>query len=39
MLEALTALITHGDYTTWWNTIGISEDHWLIDLILTATGR
>lgn len=39
MLEALTTLIIHGDYITWWNTIGISEDSPLIDLILTITGR
>lgn len=39
MLDAFTALIFHGDYTPWFNTIGVAEDHPLIDLILTILGK
>lgn len=39
MIDALFQLLVHGDYIPWWNSIGIAEDHPLIDLILYATGR
>lgn len=39
MLEALFALIVHGDYITQWNAYGIAEDHWFIDMVLSSTGR
>lgn len=39
MLNALFELLINGDYTTWWNTVGIAEDHALIDALLTLTGR
>lgn len=38
MLNAFIQLIFHGDYTPWFNTIGLAEDHPLIDLILTLNG-
>lgn len=38
MLDALSSLIFHGDYTPWWNSIGVAEDHPFIDLILTIFG-
>lgn len=42
MLDLITAiadLIILGDYTSPLRTIGLEEDHPLIDLILTITGR
>lgn len=39
MLLALFELVINGDYTPWWNTIGIAEDHALIDALLTLTRR
>ena len=39
MLNALSSLILNGDYIPWWNSIGVAEDHPIIDLILSATGR
>ena len=32
-------LIAYGDYTSLLAGIGIDEDHALVDLILTSTGR
>lgn len=39
MLNALFELLINGDYISWWNTVGIAEDHALIDALLTLTGR
>lgn len=33
-------LLVYGDYTGgWYTTLGINEDHRLIDVLLTLTGR